>query len=82
MPVALSVLAIAVAATALDSVGLGTGIARIMVQRDDQNRGWDIRPKTLMPASEVLTPNDPAGHQTPETPCPSRPQRFRANYPQ
>ena len=41
------------AGTALDSVSLGTGIASIMAQRDDQNRDLDIRPKTLLVPPEL-----------------------------
>ena len=41
------------AGTALDSASLGTGIASIMAQRDDQNRDLDIRPKTLLVPPEL-----------------------------
>ncbi len=40
-------------ATALSSTSLGTGIAKMMAQRDDENRDLDIRPQVLLTPPEL-----------------------------
>lgn len=41
------------ATTALSSTSLGTGLARMMAQRDDENRDLDIRARTLLVPPEL-----------------------------
>lgn len=41
------------APTALDSTSLGTGLARMMAQRDDENRDLDIRARTMLVPPEL-----------------------------
>lgn len=41
------------AGTALDSVSLGTGLARMMAQRDEEKRDLDIRARTLLVPPEL-----------------------------
>jgi phage head maturation protease len=41
------------AATALSSTSLATGVARMIAQRDDENRDLDIRPRTLLVPPEL-----------------------------
>ena len=41
------------AGTALAATSLATGIARMMAQRDDENRDLDIRPRTLLVPPEL-----------------------------
>jgi len=41
------------AATVLDSTSLGTGLARMLAQRDDENRDLDIRARTLLTPPEL-----------------------------
>ncbi len=41
------------AATALSSTSLGAGIAKMLAQRDDENRDLDIRPQTLLVPPEL-----------------------------
>jgi hypothetical protein len=41
------------AGTALSSTSLGTGVARMLAQRDDENRDLDIRPRTLLLPPEL-----------------------------
>jgi phage major head subunit gpT-like protein len=48
------------AGTALDSVSLGTGIASIVAQPDNQNRDLDIRPKTLRLQPRHISPSSDA----------------------
>lgn len=41
------------AETALDSVSLGAGLAKVMAQRDEENRDLDIRARTLLVPPEL-----------------------------